>query len=166
MSKSISTRAKKNGLCQGPRQELDGAAELRPSRSYHNLRFADEPELNDGKVESSMNKLHQLIIYVVASLSKIVTIDEQTWPQMCDTHIWFEELDALFHQAMGLKKEERLDHAFRRLKVDRSLASVYLRMLVAAEVCDKVLTATFPEIPMPDRGWAKRALKSLAEHGK
>ena len=110
-----------------------------------------------------MRRLHQLVINMVASFTKIVTINEYSWPQLCDTHIWFEELDALFHQAMGLEKQERLDHAFQRLKVDLKDAPVYLRMIIAAEVWEKILTASFPDIPMLDRKWAQRAFRSLAE---
>jgi hypothetical protein len=165
MSRNILSRSRKDVLKQGLLHESETVdADL--VRLRHKPNFIDDRGLNDNKIESAMNKLHQLIINLVASFTRIVTIDEYSWPQMCDTHIWFEELDALFHQAMGLEEQERLDHAFRRLKVDMRDTSVYLRMLIAAEVWERVLTASFPDIPILDRKWAKQAFRSLAEDSK
>src|SRR5439155_4555630 len=110
-------------------------------------------------IGDSMSRIHQLVIDVVGNLAKVVAIDEWSWMQASDAHIQFEELYSLFCLGLGLKTEERLDIAFRRLNAEAKNLRVYLRMLIAVAVYKNVFTPIFPDFPIPSRRWAMQAFQ-------
>jgi hypothetical protein len=163
MSRNVASRTKRAESNQGLKAGLGVVPGAIRVKSLEDMRSLEDRGLNDRTIEEAMSEIHQLIIDLIGGFTEIVTLDEWSWPQMSDTNIWFEDLHELFCVALGLQREKTLDHAFRRLDVDRKDLRIYLRMLVAAEISEKVFISSFPEVPVLSREWAKQAFRSLAE---
>jgi hypothetical protein len=163
MSRSVASRRTGAESKQGLQAKLAVVSGTTREKSLQDVRNLEDRGLNDRTIEEAMSEIHQLIIDLIGGFTEIVILDEWSWPQMSDTNIWFEDLHELFCVALGLRGENTLDHAFRRLNVDRKDLRIYLRMLIAAEISEKVFISSFPEVPVLSLEWAKHAFRSLAE---
>ena len=130
------------------------------------LEVSQDRILNDTLIAEYMEEIHQLIIDLIGNIGKFVSMDQWSWPQVADTHIWFKELHQLFTYGLGLEEGEKLDSAFRRLKMDTKDFSIYARMLTGVGIHRNIFDASWPDVPILDLNWAKQAFKPLLEERK
>lgn len=139
---------------------------IRMKNQYQKLEVSQDRILNDTLIAEYMEEIHQLIIDLIGGIRKFVSMDQWSWPQVADTHIWFKELHQLFAYGLGLEEGEKLDSAFRRLKTDTREFSIYARMLIGVGVHRNIFDASWPDVPILDLNWAKQASKPLLEERK
>ena len=130
------------------------------------LEVPQERVLNDTLIAAYLEEIHQLITDLIGCIGKFVCMDQWSWPQVADTHVWFKELHELFTYGLGLEEGEKLDSAFRRLEMDTKDFPVYVRMLIGVGIHQYIFDASWPNIPILDLNWAKQAMKPLLEERK
>ena len=139
---------------------------MRVKNRSQKLQVSQDRILNDTLIVEYIEEIHQLIIDLIGGIGKFVFMDQWSWPQVADTHIWFKELHQLFSYGLGLENGEKLDFAFRRLEMDTKEFSIYTRMLAGVGLQQSIFDASWPDIPILDLDWAKQALKSVLEECK
>ncbi len=139
---------------------------MRMNNRPQKLEISQDRNLNDTLIVEYVEEIHQLIVDLIGGIREFVFMDQWSWPQVADTHIWFKELHQLFSYGLGLENGEKLDSAFRRLEMDTKEILIYTRMLVGVGVQRNIFDASWPDIPILDLNWAKQALKSLLEECK
>ena len=123
--------------------------------------------LSDSETEQKMSRILYHIWQWLLAISKVVNIDQYCWIGLDADHTRSGAFYQLLGQALGLRAEENMVSAFRRLKLDLTEMELYVRATIGAAVCFQGLCSPFADY-FADGSWGwqnvKETLTDICEH--